>query len=1431
MAFWTQKSANNNIDMGKCKIITYIFLIFLAPEAQPSATDIFYNDVSANSIRIIEESGNATILEYSLPALHLEELEIDGERMTHVTIPGCFLPNEAGYPNLPSFGRFIAIPEGSVAELEILSYTSDTLTNISIMPAFEIPLDKDADPLVRKKNPGVYNSPGCYPVNPVSISDPYEIRGIDAVMAGITPFAYYPLQKKLVVFSKIRFQISITGGTGVYVDIKYRSRSWDHILQNIFLNRHVLAQVDYSWMLGDNLTGCEYLIIAPDKPEFLSWADSIKNFRTTQGILTRIIPVSEIGNTAYDLDHFFEDIYYNWQIPPSAVLLLADYDNGTDGITSSQQVHTETGRYVTDNEFADVNGDNLPDIAFARITAANSDHLETMIGKFLKYERHPPENPHFYNRPVSAMGWETTRWFQLCSEVIYGFWENALNKEPVRENCIFYGTPGGPWSTAPNTGTVVDYFGQNGLGYIPDSSGHLTDWGGNAQRINNDLNNGAFMMQHRDHGFEIGWGEPSYTIYDIPGLYNEDPTFIFSVNCLTGKFNWENECFAEAFHRHDWGALGLIAASAESFSFVNDTYVWGLYDFMWPDFMPDYGTSSSEPCILPCFANIYGKYFLEQSGWPYNTQHKKITYQLFHHHGDAFTVVYSEMPDSLTIIHDTVFICDSGTFNFVADSGASVALTANGEILAVENGTGSVVQVPMPYLLPGSKIRICATRQNYFRYERVIDVKAPDGPFVLAYSHSVNDSLGNNNGIIEAGETVFLSLSMKNEGNLTANNVTAIIGPAPQGAAVTDSVENYGTILPGQFVSIYNGFSITVDSSVADNTKLQFTVTSTDGQNTWTSYCNLTAFAPVPPPVGFRIDDELCNNNGVAEAGEETVILIKHVNHGGGCANEIACNLFSPNNHLGVPDPDYTIYSMLPGDTAVAMFTLLVDSLFTDKTFVPLYYSFEYSGNVQYDTFLICLNQISETWETGSFDQFSWETGGDAAWKINHKDALSGSYSALSGYIVDEQISYIKIGYVAAEDDSISFSLKVSSEEDWDFLKFSIDSVLMDEWSGDTLTTACYPVSAGPHEFFWLYEKDMFVSEGKDCAMLDNIVFPPRPEVYAGPDFTVCENTTALLSGKAKYQNTVQWITDGTGYFEHPDSLVTGYVPGSEDIENGSVKLILKINHDFGTLEDSINLFINKLPETALKPSGDTMVCQNGGPSGYYTGPVNNALSYDWSLEPDNAGVITASNNLCTISWNDEYSGQASLKVRALNNCGEGNYSEELLIDIMSAPVVTLEPFGTVSVDEPPFPLSGGSPEGGVYTGNGVYNNYFYPQVAGAGTHIISYYYTNEYGCQDFDEQIITVELSTGFRSKPGGMISISPNPTTGVLFIESSGSAEELITIKIYNGTLQAVYSKSLKIKAGKAILDLSRQAPGLYYYNISHSGINSTGKLIITK
>ncbi len=681
-------------------------------------------------------------LSYSIHDMNFEEQEIAGEKMVHLALPGSFLFNEEGYPNLPGDGRMVAIPKGATPVVTIVRSRTEVFRNLDIEPAPRIPKETESGPLDQVKNMSVYGRDQVYPAQPVRISPVMQVRGVDVVMLGITPFQYNPVTKELTVYRDLEVRISFEGGTGQFGEERLRSRYWDAILEDALLNHASLPVVDYDARLNLNTDdpGFEYLIITPTGSDFVQWADSIRRFRIRQGITTTVKTLAEVGgNTTTAIESYINNAYNTWNPAPAAVLLLGDY--GTDA--SNSVISPIYDSYcVSDNIYGDVDGDHLPDVCMARITANNAAQLQVMITKFLNYERNPPTSAYFYQHPVSALGWQTERWFQICSEVTGGYWKNVQLKDPVRINEVYSGTPGSVWSTATNTSTVVSYFGPSGRNYIPElpSSMPCCWTGGNATAINTAINTGAFCLLHRDHGMETGWGEPSYTSTNISGLtnVNNQLPFIFSINCLTGKYNYSSETFTEKFHRYTYngqnsGALGLIAASEVSYSFVNDAFLWGIIDNIWPDFMPDYGTTPASRGFLPCFGHAAGKYFLAQSSWPYNSGDKEVTYNLFHHHGDAFSVVYSEVPQSLAVSHAPTINANENSFAVTANAGSFIALSVDDQLLGTATGTGSPVPITLSAgLVPGQLVHVTVTKQNYFRYEADVEVTPSSGAYFIA---------------------------------------------------------------------------------------------------------------------------------------------------------------------------------------------------------------------------------------------------------------------------------------------------------------------------------------------------------------------------------------------------------------------------------------------------------------------------------------------------------------------------------------------------------------------------------------------------------------------------------------------------------------------------------------------------------------------------
>jgi hypothetical protein len=704
----------------------------------------YNNNWGANGFSLTRQSSTGVEINFSVNKLNLENVNFDGHDMKAPKIDGVFLPNNAGMPDLAGTGRYIAIPQGANVVYKIVSYRTEVISNIEIAPAPELPLDNDPTPLKYYKDKSVYDNNAYYPESPVKMSEKTSIRGVDAIILGITPFQYNPVTKELIVYTDLKVQVDFVGGNGHFGDDAFRNRWWEPILSDNFINYSSLPKIDFDNRYKDIMleTGYEYVVICPNNAEFVQWADSIKDFRNKQGIKTGVYKMSDIGgNTVSAIKTWVNNAYNTWTIKPAAICLLADYGTESTGAsTIISQLQTHPAGYpafASDNYFADVNGDEMPEIVFSRIIANESTQLQTLITKNLNYERNPPTSSSYYDHPITALGWQTERWFQLCSELVGGYFKKMKGMHPVRINKVYSGTPSTSWSSNTNTPTVVNYFGPNGLYYIPQTPDSLGGFdGGTPAQVVTAINNGAFMLQHRDHGSYTGWGEPAFTTSYINQLTNTTyPTFVFSINCETGAYHNPSGCpangsFVEIFVRFKYnsqnaGAFGMVCPSETSYSFVNDTYVWGMYDNMWPDFMPAYGTTPASRGPKPAFGMAAGKYFLQQSSWPYNSGDKLVTYRLFHMFGDAFLNLYTAVPQNLTVSHNSMISPTATSFGVNANVGSFICLSVNGNILATATATGSKQTIPISgTLTSGQVMKVTVTNQNYFRYEGSVSVGA-----------------------------------------------------------------------------------------------------------------------------------------------------------------------------------------------------------------------------------------------------------------------------------------------------------------------------------------------------------------------------------------------------------------------------------------------------------------------------------------------------------------------------------------------------------------------------------------------------------------------------------------------------------------------------------------------------------------------------------
>lgn len=182
---------------------------------------------------------------------------------------------------------------------------------------------------------------------------------------------------------------------------------------------------------------------------------------------------------------------------------------------------------------------------------------------------------------------------------------------------------------------------------------------------------------------------------------------------------------------------------------------------------------------------------------------------------------------------------------------------------------------------------------------------------------------------------------------------------------------------------------------------------------------------------------------------------------------------------------------------------------------------------------------------------------------------------------------------------------------------------------------------------------------------------------------------------------------------------------------------------------------------------------------------VTASLSYSWTSNP--AGF--ASNDSMPVVTPLVPTTYELLVTNTLNGC---TGTASVTVGVNPNPQVSFSSLSGSCSNEPPFTLSNGSPSGGTYSGPGVISNMFYPPVAGVGTHVLTYSYTDSNGCSGEATQTVTVNTTPSTPSAITGPVQVcqgskqnysvvnDPNATsyawvlpTGVQMLAGQGSGQ----------------------------------------------------------
>jgi hypothetical protein len=246
---------------------------------------------------------------------------------------------------------------------------------------------------------------------------------------------------------------------------------------------------------------------------------------------------------------------------------------------------------------------------------------------------------------------------------------------------------------------------------------------------------------------------------------------------------------------------------------------------------------------------------------------------------------------------------------------------------------------------------------------------------------------------------------------------------------------------------------------------------------------------------------------------------------------------------------------------------------------------------------------------------------------------------------------------------------------------------------------------------------------------------------------------------------------------------------------------------------DTTLIVVNPLPVVTFSAIGDVcadsevITLSHGSPAGgAYSGTAVSGSDFDPALAGTGVHVLM-------YDYTDT------------NGCASADTST---IVINSLPTVEFSDLQDLCVYNNAVVLSQGSPAGGSYIGTGVSGGNFDPAVAGTGTHVVTYEYTDGNGCLNSDTSEVFVDDCLSLEEHAVTFLTISPNPFVQSTRITLDQSVElGQVLFEVYDMTGKKV----MILKPADYTFEFSRGnlESGMYQYELTSQGKSlKSGKLI---
>ena len=1064
------------------RTILFLFLVIVAKPLEAQLKIALPPSEMKSELAVDREMLTA---KFELSHITLSKLEIDGSHFVSLSFPGSFPTGRPGMPQIPAFSRLIETVSADSYKFVTITLDSVVIDLDDYFPgALLMPVQESQQKGRIQESKFLREYTAEYLDMPPSdslifVEQQGVMRGVSIGRLQFAPFRYDPTANRLTVFYSASFQSRQNvpyGGSGAELRSSVFEKALSPVtrIQGINTLKRLVSEEPITMViLSDS-------IFRDALQTFVEWKTE-KGFRVIEAYTNNPL----VGNTNSSIRAYMEDIYKNPPpnfAPPSYLLIAGDVEH----VPLSQSTGQITDLYYTT---FDGEGDYLPEIFHGRISVKNDTQLTDVLNKILLYEKYQFPDPTFLNRSIFIAGYDAS-------------YASVHGNGQINYASEYYFNP--------SNGISANVY------YHPQAASL-------DHEILMDISEGAAMVNYTGHGEYYGWIDPAFRLSHIDTMKNIDKYGLMIGNgCSTNQFNLPGQdCFAEAIIKaKDRGAIGYIGCTNDSY--WDEDYYWsvGIGPF---SSSPSYEETSSgyydklfhqgtEPVESWCPSMgemiFAGNMTVQQS----SSTRKKYYWEIYQIMGDPSLVPWFRVPDNPEVEYPQVLPEEASSMSIIASAYDYIAVSANGNLVhAMHANQFGQATIPLPDSLNGLDLKLVVTG----------DYRQPFSDSILrdsnlpGYLELLNYSLQNESevpdGLLSIGEEFSLELSLLNNSSVAIENEELIIESASSFITISDSVYLAGYIAAGDTLSIPRAFRIRAGNVPADPTEFTISIRRKSLPEGNVIFVKEQIHRSALRSHGITWDDRMYGNgNGIIEAGEKILFEWKITNEGSYRSDSIRLGWGenADDNFTEFAPADFP--EITSGGSLTIRTSAKVNVSPAANTSFQLALTADEISGLLTDSLTLVFGRQFDDFSTGDLSRFTW-INSDAGWRIDSLTYDGAPFSLRSANISHNESTSVKIWVNLAVADTLSFSYKVSSEAGYDYLKFLLDSVRLERWSGEKgWEKYMVPVDSGIHLLEWEYEKDSNTDRGEDAAWIDNIIFPVNS--FNSLDLSLLQLTSPLSS-------------------------------------------------------------------------------------------------------------------------------------------------------------------------------------------------------------------------------------------------------------------------------------------------------------------------------